>query len=367
MIRLLLAMALSACAPWAAAQIVIGQTAGFTGPEASAAKENTEGARLVFERVNAAGGIHGQKIELVSLDDQLNPKLAIDNAMKLANQNNALALFMTRGTAPTVALKPLLEEYKLPLVAPSTGAMSLRAPLQPWIYPTRATYQREMEKAVQHLVSTGVTRVALAHVDDPFGADAAVGVLRALDRARQRAAFLLKFKGDRPDMSAIVAGVIKLDIQAVVILGPAVAVADATRQLRSKGSRATVVTGSNNASPEFIKLLADAGRGVIVTQVMPFERSSAASIVKEAYDLAATKGISEVTPAMLEGVAGAKVMVEAIRRAGPKPTRQKLRDALDGMNKVDIGGLEVRYSAQDHAGLDYTDLSIVGPDSRFHR
>ncbi|MED5618198.1 ABC transporter substrate-binding protein [Ideonella sp. BN130291] len=367
MIRTLLAVALSVCAPWAAAQIVIGQTAGFTGAEAASVKENTEGAKLVFERVNAGGGINGQKIELVSLDDQRNPKLAIDNAMKLANQHNVLALLLSSGTAPTLALKPLLEEHKLPLVAPASGAMALRTPVQPWIYAARAPYQREMEKAVQHLVSTGVTRVALAHVDDPFGADAAAGVLRALDRSHQRAAFLLKFKGDRPDMSAIVAGVMKLDIQAVVILGPAAAVADATRQLRAKGSRATVVTGSNNASPEFIKLLGDAGRGVIVTQVMPFERSSTASIVKEAYDLAAAKGISEVTPAMLEGFAGAKVLVEALRRAGNKPTRQKLRDALDGMNKVDIGGLEVRYSPQDHGGLDYADLSIIGPDSRFHR
>jgi ABC-type branched-subunit amino acid transport system substrate-binding protein len=168
-------------------------------------------------------------------------------------------------------------------------------------------------------------------------------------------------------MTPIVAGVTKLDIQALVLIGPAPAVADGIRQLRGKGAKTTVVTTSNNASPEFIKLLGDAGRGVIVTQVVPFERSSAAPIVKEAYDLAAAKGISEVTPAMLEGFAGAKVLVEGLKRAGPKPTRQKLRDALDAIGRADIGGIEVKYSAQDHTGIEYTDLSIIGPDGRFHR
>ena len=365
--RFLLATALALWASCAAAQIVIGQTAGFSGPEAAGAKDSAEGARLYFERVNAGGGVNGQKIELVTLDDRFDATLAAANAKALITERNALALFMSRGLAPTQAIAPLLAQHKVVLVAPATGAMALRTPVQPWIFLTRASYQREMEKAVQHLVSIGASRVALAHVDDAFGADAAAGVLRALDKTRQRAAFLLRFKRDKPDMAPIVAGVAKLDIQALVLIGPAAAVADATRQLRSKGSRATVVTISNNASPEFVQALGEAGRGVIVTQVVPYERSSPAPLVKEAYDLAAAKGLNEVTPAMLEGFAGAKVLVEGLKRAGPKPTRQKLHDALETMSRVDIGGLEVSYSDQDHSGLEYADLSIIGPDGKFRR
>lgn len=44
---------------------------------------------------------------------------------------------------------------------------------------------------------------------------------------------------------------------------------------------------------------------------------------------------------MLEGFAAAKVLVEGLRRAGPKPTREKIQAALEGMRKLDIGGLEV--------------------------
>lgn len=365
--RLLAALLLSAFAPLAAAQILVGQTSGFTGPVASGVKENTEGAKLVFEAVNAAGGVHGQKIELVSLDDGFDPKRAADNARRLITEKQVVALFMNRGTPHTQAIQPLLQEHKVPLVAPSTGAMVLHDPVDRWVFNVRAPYQKETEKAVLHLAGTGVTRIGVAHVDDSFGADCTIGAMRGFDKARLRAAFVLKFNRDKPDFAPIVAGVNKLDIQALVLIGAAQSVADATRTLRASGSRATIVTVSNNASSGFIKLMGEHGRGAIVTQVFPSERNLGLPMVKEAHSLATARGFTELTPAMLEGFAGAKVLVEGLKRAGPNPSRQRLRDALEGMGRVDIGGVEVGYSPTDHTGMEYADLSIIGVDGRFRR
>ncbi len=108
-------------------------------------------------------------------------------------------------------------------------------------------------------------------------------------------------------------------------------------------------------------------RGTIVSQIFPYERSLSAPMVKEASDLAHAKDVPEVTPAMLEGFAAAKVLVEGLRRAGPNPTRASLRNALETLHKFDIGGLEVSYSPTDHTGLDYADLSIIGPEGKFRR
>jgi ABC-type branched-subunit amino acid transport system substrate-binding protein len=182
-----------------------------------------------------------------------------------------------------------------------------------------------------------------------------------------RTAFLLKIDRDKPDFAPVVAGAVKLDVQALMLIGSAAVVAEGTRQLRLAGSKATIVTVSNNASGGFIKQMGDHARGTIVSQVFPYERSLSAPIVKEAYDLAIAKGMTEVTPAMLEGYAGAKVLVEGLKRAGPSPSRQKLRDALENMGRVNIGGLEVNYSAKSHTGLQYADLSIIGPDGKFRR
>ena len=53
--------------------------------------------------------------------------------------------------------------------------------------------------------------------------------------------------------------------------------------------------------------------------------------------------------------------------AGPKPTRDKIQTALEGIKKLDLGGLEVNFSPEDHTGLDFADLSIIGTDGRFRR
>jgi len=157
----------------AAAQILVGQTSGFSGPVAAGVKETTDGAKLWINAVNARGGVNGQRIELISLDDKFEPPLAAANAKTLIVDRGVIAIFLNRGTPHTEAIRPLLEQYHVPLIGPSTGAMVLHKPVHPLIFNVRATYQREAEKAVQHLATIGMRRIAVVHVDDSFGADAA--------------------------------------------------------------------------------------------------------------------------------------------------------------------------------------------------
>ena len=97
------ARALSAClaaglSGTTTAQIIIGQTAGFTGAVAATVKETTEGAKLYIDSVNSKGGVNGQQIEIVSMDDKFDPKTAAANARALIVDRQAVALFLTRGT-----------------------------------------------------------------------------------------------------------------------------------------------------------------------------------------------------------------------------------------------------------------------------
>ena len=349
------------------AQILVGQTAGITGIVSAGVKEITDGARLYLDAVNARGGVNGQKIELRSLDDKFDPALAGENARKLVADPRLVALFLTRGTPHTQAILPVLEESRTPLVAPSTGAMLLHQPVNPWVFNVRATYQREAEKAVTHLASVGVTRIALAQVEDSFGADSAAGALRGFEQAGIKPAVHVKFDRAKPDFAPVASAVVRAEAQAVMFIGSGAALADGVRAIRGLGSRAQIVTLSNNASAGFVKQLGEHARGTIVTQVFPSERSLSLPIIKEAYDLGRAKGLPGVTPAMMEGFAAAKVLVEALRRAGSTPTRASLLAALNGFTRVDIGGMEITYTPTDHTGLDYADLSIIGADGRFMR
>jgi branched-chain amino acid transport system substrate-binding protein len=351
----------------AAAQIVIGQSAAFTGPVAAGVQETTAGAKLYFDAVNASGGVNGKTIELVSLDDKFDPKLAGENARKLIIEHRALALFLSRGTPHTQAMLPALVEFKVPLVGPSTGAMALHKPVHPYVFNVRATYQRETERAVKHLSLIGMERIAVWHVDDAFGADAAAGAAIGFAEVKKQPLLLEKFDRNKPDFTAIAPKLAQAEAQAVVFIGTAAALVEGTKAIRAAGSRAQIVTLSNNASGGFIKQMDKNAHGVIVTQVFPYERSLAAPIVKEAVDLATAKGQEGVSPAMMEGFASAKVLVAALRKAGANPTREKLLGALNNLQKLDIGGMEVNFSPGDHTGLVFADLSIIGPDGKFRR
>jgi branched-chain amino acid transport system substrate-binding protein len=351
----------------AKAQLLIGQTAGFTGPVAAGVKETVEGARLYFDAVNASGGVHGQPIELQSMDDRFDPRLGAANARKLAADARILALFLTRGTPNTEAILPVLAESRLALVGPSTGAMVLHSPVNPYVFNVRATYQREAERAVRHLSLIGIDRIAMMHADDSFGADAAAGAARGFSAANTQPLLHLTFDRAKPDFTPLAPRIAQSTAQAILIFGSGAAVAEAVKAIRAAGSSAQVVTLSNNASGGFVKAMGDHARGTIVTQVFPNERSLAAPMVREAARLAKARGMDGITPAMIEGFAAAKVLVEGLRRAGPNPTRESLIGALNGLRKFDLGGMEISYGPGDRTGLEFADLSIIDWQGRFRR
>ena len=349
----------------ALAQIKIGQTTGVTGAVAATVKETSLGAQMYLDAVNAKGGVGGEKIELITLDDKFDTKLAAANARELIEQRGVLALFMTRGTPHTEGIIPILDQHGVPLLAPSTGAMVLHQPLKKHVFNVRATYQREAERAIAHLVATGVTRIGVVHVDDSFGADGLEGTQKGLSAAKLSAVAVAKFDRSKPDFTQIAPAMAKLAPQAIMVIGSGTAVVDGIKALKAAGSGAQFVTLSNNASGGFIKLLGDDARGVIVSQVLPQSQNYA--LVQEAATLAKAHDMLEVSPAMLEGFASAKVLVEALRRAGPKPTREKLQAALENLGKFDLGGLILSFSPTDHTGLDFADLSIITASGKFRR
>jgi len=346
------------------AQILIGQTAGITGTVAASVGEAITGANLVIDAVNARGGIHGEKIHIIRLDDAFDPARAAENARVLIEQHKVAALFMTRGTPHTLGILPLLEQHGVPLLAPSTGAIALHRPVQRHVFNVRTPYQHEAERVGRYLgTSIGMERVAVVYANDAFGQDAVQGLLKGLNTKP-----VASIAADRsqPDYASIVPQL--LSAQVVVWLGSGTAVVGGVKALRRAGSTAQVVTLSNNASNGFIKALGSDGDGVIVMQVFPDERSRSTQLVRYALELAKDREGISLSPVMLEGVAAAQVLVEALRRAGPAPTRARIQTALEGLRNYDLGGqkLHISYSPSSHTGLRFTDLSII-KNGRFVR
>jgi branched-chain amino acid transport system substrate-binding protein len=348
-------------------RILLGQAAGFTGSVAGTVKELTAGAKAYFDLVNASGGVHGRKIVLESEDDGFDPKKTPDVVRKLIEQKKVFALFLSRGTPTNEAAYPVLEQAGVPLIGPSTGAMSMYDPPRKYLFPVRPSYHSETAKIVSQLASTGVNRIAVFHTDDSFGKDGLTGVLNAMKQHGLAPLAVASHPRQTIKVEEAVAEIAAKEPQAVIMVTVLDAGVAFIKQMKKTGASPLFVTLSNNSSNAFIKNLGEDGYGVAVSQVSPYPFYRGMPITKEFHE--SIKGRQDVAPsyAAMEGFIAAKVMVEGLRRAGPKPTREKLIAALESMRRLDLGGVDVTYGPNIRTGTQYIDLTIINRNGMFVR
>jgi branched-chain amino acid transport system substrate-binding protein len=150
-------------------EIRLGASQVLSGPLGPQTVQYGEGARLLFDAVNAAGGVHGRKISFTTLDDGFDPKRAVENPRKLIEEQKVFMLFNSTGTAQAAAVLPILKETKTILFGPVTGASSMRAGVNPHLIHVRTGYANETERILSQLKQIGVTRVAFFYQDDSLG------------------------------------------------------------------------------------------------------------------------------------------------------------------------------------------------------
>ncbi|CAJ94867.1 ABC-type branched-chain amino acid transport system, periplasmic component [Cupriavidus necator] len=346
--------------------IRIGQSAGVTGPVAGSVKEQIAGAQVYLRTINASGGVAGRRIELVTHDDGFDAKRTPDNVRKLIDEDKVFALFMVRGTPQNESILPIIAAQKVPLVAPLTGAITLHRPVNRYVFNVRAKYQDEVARAINHLATSGMSRIGIFYANDGFGRDVLEGYSAALQARGVQPAATASFARPMGDITQSVAAMNKANPQAVLVIGSGSEAARIIRELRRAGSEAQFVTLSNNAADSFIRELGDDARGLIITQVVPGTNSSQMTLASEYRSLAKQQGV-EPSNAGMEGFMSAKVLVEGLRRAGPDLTRERLVTALEGMRDYDLGGILISYSAERHTGSSFVEMSIVSSTGKLIR
>src|SRR6516162_8060924 len=162
-------------------RIVFGQSAALRGPNAALGLGMREGILAAFHEANAAGGVHGRKLELISYNDDYEPEIAITKTNKLIEEDKVFALIGEVGTPTSKAVLPITTEQGIPFIAPFTGADFLRDPSLTNVINTRASYDQETEAWIEHLTrDLGLSRIAILYQDDSFGRAGLEGVKRAL-------------------------------------------------------------------------------------------------------------------------------------------------------------------------------------------
>lgn len=114
---------LSACTKKTAessSEILVGEYGSFTGGEATFGQSTSEGIKLAFTEQNAAGGIRGKKLKLITLDNQGKPEEARSSVQRLITQDKVVAVIGEVASSRTLAAAPVAQQYKVPMITPSS-------------------------------------------------------------------------------------------------------------------------------------------------------------------------------------------------------------------------------------------------------
>ena len=347
-------------------QILLGQSVALTGPAEELGKDMRLGASLYFDAVNARGGVNGRKIVLKTLDDGYEPPRAVENTRKLLNEDRVFALFGYVGTPTSQAVLPLFTEARAPYVGAFTGAELLRNPFNRYIFNVRASYFDETEAIVQHLTAMSVNRIAVFYQNDAYGQAGLAGVERALKKRNLEVAGKGTVERNTVDVAKAVGALGKPDIQAIVMVGAYKACAAFIKDMRAKGHNPTFWNVSFVGSKALAKELGTEGRGVQISQVVPFPWDASIPVVKE-YRALLDKAKGEPGFGTLEGYIAAKVTVEGLRRAGKALTRDSFIKAMESLDPYDVGGFKVSYAPDNHNGSRFVDLTIISKGEKFVR
>ncbi|MBT0963406.1 ABC transporter substrate-binding protein [Denitromonas iodatirespirans] len=345
-----------------AADIIIGQVAPFSGTLAPTGKGVNLGIQAYFGRVNATGGVRGNRLKLVTRDDGYKVDETLAKTAELIDKEQPVALVGLVGTGNVAAVlkKGLLEKAGIPLVGVRSGAGILRTPVPSHIFHTRASYAAEVDTIVRQMQSMGLKRVAVFHQDDPFGEDGLAAAKKALAASGMDLVVVGTYPKGTTEVAEAVKAIHATDPNGIIMVSNTAASAAFVKGMREAGSFAMMIAVSVTAGPQVAEKIGNTvAHGLGIVQVVPKPESQAIPIARDlAEDLKRIGAKEGPDHTILEGYLMAKVLVEGIRRAG-EPTRPRILAALNELGTYDAGGVTIRYSPDNHDGADYTDISIL--------
>ena len=374
-------------------EIVLGVSAGFSGPSRGLGNELYRGITAYLQQVNDAGGVGGRRVVQRTMDDAYQPDRCVANTTQMMLDDDVFALFSYVGTPTVARVLPLLQALQdrhTYLFFPFSGALSQREPpYGEFAFNLRPSYRAETAGLVNNLLDVGCERIAVFYQDDDYGRSGSAGVREALRRRGEQPAGEASYIRGHPFMLTTgpqVETIKKTDPDAVICVGSYAACAAFLRDAVDAGLRVPIANLSFVGSENLLKLIATERSNVekytrllVHSQVVPSYEDESIPAVREYRTLVQrydpqppndvdTEGYQPFPHsfASLEGFLNAKLMVEILRRLGPNPSREKLEQAVFTIQDFDIGvGERVSFSPDRRQGLLRVYYTVVEDGKRF--
>ena len=345
-------------------EIVIGSQNDLSGPAGLLGADAVDGARLRFEEVNAAGGIHGRQIRFVVEDAQYQIPRAIQATNKLVNRDNIFAMLLSMGTPMNNAVMETLFEAGVPNLFPISGARQMVEPFRPMMFTARGIYYDEVRAGIRYFVEErGAQSICVMYQDTDYGQE----ILEAAqDQTEAMGMTVTEVTAHRPTDTEFTAAVLRLrnagcdTVMMGTINRDTILIFEAARKMgwtdvsfvgqNASYNKAIAATESGAAEGyyAFVHIAAIYGEDEMSPEVARWYRSFTERF-----------GSEPGYPA-IEGYRNAGILVDALEMAGRDLSADGLMAALESMTDYeDIFGYRLTFGPDDHKGVDESVLTTV--------
>lgn len=306
------------------------------------------GANAYFKYVNENKILtNNRKIKLISLDDKYEPELTIENINKFIKNKNLFAFFGFVGTPTVKNILPIIEEKKIPFIAPFTGASFLRNSNNPNFVNFRSSYNEEVDNIVNYLnKKRKVTKFAVFYQNDHYGEEGYVALIEALGKRNLKLHGEGMYKRNTLSIRHAFTEIKENEPEAIIMVGAYKANALFIKKAKEdpKLKDAIFCNISFSDANQMIKELDFKTKNIIFSQVVPGYNNYKISVIKEYRYLMRRYFPKESLGFIsLESFLAAKSIVTAIKNVDGVLTQTKFLEELKKLPSNTLKGIELNY------------------------
>ncbi len=351
----------------------------LNGPSAYHGKTYATGFNTYLKEVNEAGGVGGKKIELLQENAERNVQKEMGFLRKFSQQDNALAAMVVTSDG-LFAAKPMADSFKLPIMGIGVPELATN-PTHPWLFNIFASYQDTVFVAIDHIFATDKDpKIAVLYPDNQYGLEA----LRAAETRMQ--------KYNKPLVAKVVMALRETDATTqalalkqagakyVIVQLAGAHIAAVLRDADKVGLDATIIATTQGMDREPDLILGQANGANLAKRFLgvgPWSKWNETSIpgvvamrnaVKK-YDNTPDDKLGDVMYSnFVQGYVNAMVLVEALKKAGPNPTGEKIRDAMNQIKNFDTKGITppLTFAADRHKGTNGVKIYRINAERKVY-
>ena len=348
--------------------IVVGQVSDLSGATAVWGVPSTNGTRLRIEEANAAGGVHGRKIDFIVEDGQYQVPVSVKAANKLLNRDRAFVMLGNIGTPANNAIMPRQLRMGVANLFPLTAAVTMHEPLHPMKFAYGVSYRDQVRGGVKYMTGkTGAKKVCLQTQATDYGHESELGYEQAVEELGLESVYVGRHKVTETDF---VGSVTRLKNSGCEILFLGTIFTD-TIQLYSAVRNAgwdVPVVGNMVVLHKLIAEAADGGMDGLYSSsalvMADLEEDSAQGQWRRDWYANYKERFGDDASVQAQlGYVTADLMIKAMEAAGSELTTESMLAELEKIRNYEdpFGGPSLSFGPDKHQGADTLYLSqIIG-------